>query len=157
MVRFRRIAHAGKSLVFLTALSGALVAGIDAGLTYNSWPKMADKWIPDDLLARYPLWKNFFENPTTVQFDHRRLGEITYCVLTAAWLYSRRLPLSPRMRTAVNCVQLAATAQVLLGITTLLTYVPTSMASIHQAGALTLLSTAIWLTHELKFIKYLPK
>ena len=53
--------------------SGAFVAGLDAGLTYNSWPKMADKWIPDDLLAISPKWKNIFENTTTVQFDHRLL------------------------------------------------------------------------------------
>lgn len=54
-------------------MTGAFVAGLDAGLTYNSWPKMADRWIPSDLLAFSPTWKNFFENPTTVQFDHRHL------------------------------------------------------------------------------------
>lgn len=53
--------------------TGAFVAGLDAGLVYNSFPKMADKWIPDDLLAFSPTLKNFFENPTTVQFDHRIL------------------------------------------------------------------------------------
>lgn len=52
---------------------GAFVAGLDAGLVYNSFPKMADRWIPDDLLAFSPTIKNFFENPTTVQFDHRIL------------------------------------------------------------------------------------
>jgi len=49
------------------------VAGLDAGLTYNSYPKMADRWIPTDLLAFDPKWKNIFENPTTVQFNHRHL------------------------------------------------------------------------------------
>lgn len=53
--------------------TGAFVAGLDAGLVYNSFPKMADRWIPDDLLAFSPTLKNFFENPTTVQFDHRIL------------------------------------------------------------------------------------
>ena len=52
---------------------GAFVAGLDAGLTYNSWPKMAERWIPDDLLSYSPKWKNIFENPTTVQFNHRHL------------------------------------------------------------------------------------
>ena len=46
---------------------------MDAGLVYNTWPKMADKWIPDDLWAISPKWKNIFENPTTAQFDHRLL------------------------------------------------------------------------------------
>lgn len=53
--------------------SGAFVAGLDAGLVYNSFPKMGERWIPDDLLAFSPVLKNFFENPTTVQFDHRVL------------------------------------------------------------------------------------
>jgi len=52
---------------------GAFVAGLDAGLVYNSFPKMADKWIPDDILAYEPVASNFTENPTTVQFDHRIL------------------------------------------------------------------------------------
>ena len=69
----RKFAHGTMALVFFTAMSGAFVAGLDAGLTYNSWPKMADRWIPDDLLAFSPKWRNFFENPTTVQFDHRHL------------------------------------------------------------------------------------
>ena len=55
------------------ALLGAFVAGLDAGLVYNSFPKMAGQWIPDDILALSPKIKNFFENPTTVQFDHRIL------------------------------------------------------------------------------------
>ena len=51
------------------------MAGLDAGLTYNTYPKMADKWIPDDLVSQYiePKYKNIFENPTTVQFNHRLL------------------------------------------------------------------------------------
>lgn len=49
------------------------MAGLDAGLTYNTWPKMADRWIPSDLMAYKPKWSNIFENPTTVQFDHRIL------------------------------------------------------------------------------------
>ena len=46
---------------------------MDAGLTYNSFPKMADRWIPDDIMALSPKWKNLFENATTVQFNHRYL------------------------------------------------------------------------------------
>lgn len=71
--RIRMMAHGTKGLVFLTALSGAFVAGMDAGLIYNSFPKMGDKWIPDDILAVSPTSRNFTENPTTVQFDHRIL------------------------------------------------------------------------------------
>jgi len=52
---------------------GAFVAGLDAGLVYNSFPKMGDKWIPDDILQIEPALVNITENPTTVQFDHRIL------------------------------------------------------------------------------------
>jgi heme a synthase len=63
--RFRKFAHATKGMIFLTALSGAFVAGLDAGLIYNSFPKMADRWIPSDILALSPTLRNFTENPTT--------------------------------------------------------------------------------------------
>lgn len=52
---------------------GAFVAGLDAGLVYNSFPKMGDKWVPDDILQMEPTISNITENPTTVQFDHRIL------------------------------------------------------------------------------------
>jgi len=76
--KFRMLAHSCKGLVFLTAFSGAFVAGLDAGLVYNSFPKMADKWIPDDILAYSPALRNFTENPTTVQFDHRILVKFKF-------------------------------------------------------------------------------
>lgn len=100
--RLRGLAHGTVAMVFITALSGtnnkphvtfckcnccphvylfctcspflgAFVAGLDAGLVYNSFPKMAGRWIPEDILAMSPNIKNFFENPTTVQFQHRLL------------------------------------------------------------------------------------
>ena len=54
--------------------TGAFVAGLDAGLVYNSFPKMAGQWIPEDFFTHSPKYKNFFENPSTVQFDHRLLA-----------------------------------------------------------------------------------
>lgn len=61
---------------------------------------MADKWIPDDILALSPKLVNFTENPTTVQFDHRILGTTTLGVITAVWLLSRKKILPPRAYTA---------------------------------------------------------
>ncbi|XP_054167181.1 cytochrome c oxidase assembly protein COX15 homolog [Oppia nitens] len=157
VLKFRRYTHMTKGFIFFTALSGALVAGLDAGLVYNSWPLMADRIIPTDLLSQSPKWKNFFENATTVQFDHRRLGELVLCGSTGLWIYSRRLPLSPRTRLAVNCLFAATLLQVTLGVTTLLFYVPKSLAASHQSGALTVLTIALWLSHEMKLLKKLPK
>lgn len=56
------------------------MAGLDAGLVYNSFPKMAGRWIPEDILAFSPKISNFTENPTTVQFDHRLLVNATFYI-----------------------------------------------------------------------------
>ena len=152
--RFKGLAHATKAAVFLTALSGAFVAGLDAGLIYNSFPKMADRWIPSDILALSPALRNFTENPTTVQFDHRVLGTATLTLITGMFLLSRRRLLPPRAYKAATAVAAMGWMQVALGITTLLTYVPVPLAASHQSGSLVLLSLAIWLTHELKLVKH---
>ncbi|KAJ8677895.1 hypothetical protein QAD02_013682 [Eretmocerus hayati] len=71
--QFQICARMSKVLIFLTAISGAFVAGLDAGLIYNSFPKMSNQWIPDDIVMFHPVWKNFTENPSLVQLDHRIL------------------------------------------------------------------------------------
>lgn len=156
-LKFKRLAHATKGMIFLTALSGAFVAGLDAGLVYNSFPKMADRWIPSDILAFSPALKNFTENPTTVQFNHRLLGTTTLALISGLYLLSRRRVLPSRAYTAATAVAIMGWLQVALGITTLLTFVPVSLAACHQSGSLVLLSMAVWLTHELKYLKKIPK
>ncbi|XP_045769704.1 cytochrome c oxidase assembly protein COX15 homolog isoform X2 [Maniola jurtina] len=150
-------AHTVKAMAFFTAVSGAFVAGLDAGLVYNSFPKMGDHWLPDDILAFSPALRNFTENPTTVQFDHRVLGTSTLIAATCLWLVARGKPLSPVARRVANGVGAMAWLQVGLGILTLLHYVPTPLAASHQSGSLVLLTLAIWLTHEVKLLKYIPK
>jgi len=61
-------------------LTGAFVAGLDAGLVYNTWPMMADRWIPSDLFALTPKWRNIFDNGTTAQFNHRHLVKFLICI-----------------------------------------------------------------------------
>lgn len=96
---------------------GAFVAGLDAGLVYNSFPKMADKWIPDDILALSPKISNITENPTTVQFDHRVLGTTTLCLISAMWLMSRKRQLPPRAYIAASAVGAMAWFQVFFLVT----------------------------------------
>ncbi|CAG0881347.1 unnamed protein product [Darwinula stevensoni] len=156
LVRFRAASHAVKGLVFLTAVSGAFVAGLDAGLVYNSFPKMADRWIPSDLLAMSPTAKNFTENATTVQFDHRILGTLSLASVTGLWFASRRLQLPGKARAAATTLLAVGWSQVILGIHTLILFVPTWCASLHQLGSLLTISSAVWLTHELKWVKKFP-
>ncbi|XP_067276986.1 cytochrome c oxidase assembly protein COX15 homolog isoform X1 [Pseudorasbora parva] len=152
LVHLRRVAKVTGGLVFLTALSGAFVAGLDAGLVYNSFPKMGERWIPDDLLAFSPTVKNAFENPTTVQFDHRILGISSLTAITGLYLYSRRTHLPRRAKVAIGCLTAMAYTQVLLGISTLLLYVPTPLAATHQSGSVALLSFSVWVLAELRRI-----
>ncbi|KAJ9583855.1 hypothetical protein L9F63_021800, partial [Diploptera punctata] len=154
--KFRWLCHSCKGMVFLTALSGAFVAGLDAGLVYNSFPKMADRWIPDDIMAYSPKISNVTENPTTVQFNHRILGTTTLCLISGMWVLSRRMKLPPRAYTAATDNRVLGWP-VTLGICTLLWYVPVTLAAAHQSGSLVLLSLAVWLTHELKHVKRIVK
>ncbi|KAH8272832.1 hypothetical protein KR018_002001 [Drosophila ironensis] len=151
------LSHLTKAMVLLTAISGAFVAGLDAGLVYNSFPKMGDKWIPDDMWQFQPLQRNITENPTTVQFNHRILGISTVTLTTALWLVTRRMKLPKRANWAINAVAAMAWTQATLGVTTLLNYVPVPLATAHQSGSLILLSFALWLSHEVRLLKYLPK
>ncbi|XP_073338581.1 heme A synthase COX15 [Pagrus major] len=150
LMQLRRFAKGTGGLVFLTALSGAFVAGLDAGLVYNSFPKMGERWVPDDLLAFSPALKNFFENPTTVQFDHRILAMSSLTAITGLYLFSRRMVLPRRAKMAISLLAAMAYAQVALGISTLLLYVPTPLAATHQSGSVALLSLAIWVLAELR-------
>jgi len=154
MASLRRMVISSKALVFLTLVSGAFVAGLDAGLVYNSFPKFADRWIPEDLLLFSPLLRNITENPTCVQFDHRVLGVSSLALISATALKAYRTPgLPPHIRAAALALGAMGWCQVGLGITTLLLYVPVSVAALHQSGALATLSIAMWTAHDMKFMK----
>jgi len=157
MAKIRHGTHATKALIFTTLVSGAFVAGLDAGLVYNSFPKMGDNWIPQEILELSPTLKNFTENPVTVQFQHRQLGTLTLAVITALVYKARKLPLPPAARKASMALLFMGYMQVTLGISTLLLYVPVPVASMHQAGALLTLSSALWFSHEIKLMKILKK
>ncbi|KNZ79191.1 Electron transfer protein 1, mitochondrial [Termitomyces sp. J132] len=155
---FKRQAWALTGLVLLTALSGAFVAGLDAGLVYNEFPLMGGRLMPpaDELLSpsyaksadKSDLWwRNIFENPTTVQFDHRVLATTTYISTLLLWASScrpaLRAVLPPLTRTAMTAAFAMANVQVLLGISTLLYLVPVPLAAAHQAGSVMLLSAML--------------
>lgn len=137
-------------LISLTIISGGFVAGLKAGEIYNTFPMMGAYWIPPGLTALEPLWRNVFDNITTVQFDHRVLAIITFLLITAYWLRSRNAGLPARSRKAAAGVMTIAVIQVSLGISTLILSVPTLLAASHQAVAMLLLSFALYLTHSLR-------
>jgi cytochrome c oxidase assembly protein subunit 15 len=137
-------------LVFTTLVAGAFVAGTRAGYLDNTFPLMEGQFVPPDYGHLTPLWRNWFENLTTVQFDHRVLAESTWFVIAALWLASLRASLTQRQRWALHALFFFACLQLALGITTLLTVVWLPVAAAHQAGALCLLSSALIAAYALK-------
>ena len=134
-------------LVTITVISGGFVAGMDAGLIYNTFPMMGSYWIPPGLFALDPLWRNFFENMATVQFDHRVLAILTFCTIVAYWWFLRKAAVPDRLRRGANGLLHAAVLQVALGISALLLMVPTPLAAAHQATALVLFTVVLYLCH----------
>lgn len=145
--RLRRPLSALLLLVTLTMAAGGLVAGLHAGLIYNSFPLMYGEWFPGEALEMTPRWLNFFENHALVQFDHRLLATTAWAAAVASWLWSRRLDLDRALRRRLLALPLAATLQAGLGIATLLAMVPVGLAAAHQACAFLLFSAVLWALH----------
>ena len=138
------------SLLSLTIVSGGFVAGLKAGKIFNTFPMMGDYWIPPGVMAMEPAWRNFFDNPATVQLDHRVLAMTTFFVVVTFWARIPKIDLSARASTAVHVLLAALLVQVTLGILTLLYFVPTALASTHQAVAMLLFTAAIYVAHCLR-------
>jgi cytochrome c oxidase assembly protein subunit 15 len=135
------------ALVCLTILSGGLVAGLDAGFAYNTFPLMGEGLIPPDALALEPAWLNLVENVATVQFQHRVLALSTAVAVAVLWLFGRRRARDARVVAALHLVLAVAVMQLGLGIATLLLYVPIPVAAMHQAGAILLFTATLWALH----------
>lgn len=147
-------------LTGLTLASGAFVAGNDAGLAYNTFPKMTeDSWVPwEDLEdpGLLPKYRNVFENTALVQLNHRILGVGTgtaALALAGVSLLRHRAALTPQAQRGLRLVGGVAAAQASLGVATLLSYVPIEMAALHQVGSLALLSSGTYLVHSLRYVR----
>ena len=131
-------------LVYVQLLAGALVAGIDGGLGFNTWPLMNGALIPNGLGEADPWHLNLFENPLTVQFNHRVLGYavVVAAVLQALWIAHR--PGTAPLRGSAAALAALALLQVALGIWTLLSAVPIALGLAHQAGAILVFAAALY-------------
>jgi cytochrome c oxidase assembly protein subunit 15 len=133
-------------LVPFTAASGAFVAGLRAGKIYNTFPLMGDGLVPPEYGQLVPFWRNLFENPSAVQFNHRVIATATFGLAVWVWYRARR-SVNARLLRATRLVLVAALLQVTLGIATLLTGVPVQLGVAHQAGAVLLFTTALLALH----------
>ena len=146
-------AFAVTGLTAITIVSGALVAGNDAGRAYNTYPKMNDEWIPHDIVALSPWTRNLTENTATVQFNHRVLGTATALGALTLFGIGKGSLVTPQVRNGLLAVGLAATGQMTLGVVTLLNYVPISLAAAHQLGAAVVMTSGLYLCHSLRYAK----
>jgi cytochrome c oxidase assembly protein subunit 15 len=133
-------------LVPFTAASGAFVAGLRAGKIYNTFPLMGRGLVPPEYGQLVPFWRNLFENPAAVQFNHRVLATATFALAMWIWYRARRSE-NLRLVRAARLALGAALLQVTLGISALLTSVPVALGIAHQAGAVLLLTAALLAVH----------
>ncbi len=137
-------------LIFITVLSGGFVAGLKAGYAFNTFPLMGGRLVPESIFALSPVWKNFFENIATVQFDHRVMATLLFIIIPLFWLNAIRQDVPARVRTGAHLLLAMLGIQVTLGISTLLLHVPVPLAAAHQGGALMLFTIMLFITHELR-------
>ncbi len=143
--RLRAAAFATLSLVALTIAAGGFVAGLHAGLTYNTFPLMDGRLVPDSYADLEPFARNLVENIATVQFDHRLLATVTLLASSGltvlVWHRSRRRAMVLMALVAV---------QYLLGIAVLLMAVPPDLAVMHQICAVLVLSVVLSILHAVR-------
>jgi cytochrome c oxidase assembly protein subunit 15 len=163
--KFRKSVALLGILVFVTAMSGGLVAGLDAGMIYNEFPRMGLGFHPpkSELFNKFYsrkedgsdlFWRNMLENPSTVQLNHRVLATTTFTAILSLWAYTRfnrrvRAALPSNARKGMVGVVHLLLMQVTLGISTLIYLVPIPLASAHQAGSVALLTGVLVLGNRI--------
>jgi cytochrome c oxidase assembly protein subunit 15 len=141
-------------LIYFMILTGGIVAGIRAGFAYNTWPLMGEWFFPPGLFPEQLGFKAVFEDITTVQFNHRMLAYfIAACVAIFVYKGTTARMLSGKAHTAMFALLIALICQVGLGISTLIYLVPVPLAAAHQAGAVVLLTAALYVAHRLSDVR----
>ena len=145
-----RLPYIFPALVYVQMLLGALVAGLHAGLIYNTWPSMDGRFAPENPFFSQPPWINFFENAGLAQFDHRIGAYIVAIAAIVVFVSAMRARLTGPALTSAYVILTVTFAQIALGIVTLLSQAPILLSALHQTTALLLLSAALWHAFEAK-------
>ena len=145
----------GIPLLILTTIQiiyGAFVAGLKAGLVYNTWPKMGSEWIAESI--PYMFQKegiiSFADNMATIQFIHRILALIVFFFVAYIFAKARVLSLNKYQKQAIQFLMVIVTIQFTLGVFTLVLAVPVTLGVLHQIGALALLSGIVYFIFHFK-------
>lgn len=137
-------------LVCVQIIYGALVAGLKAGLVFNTFPTMNGVWIPSDLLFFEPWYENLYHNITTVQFIHRWNAIFLVILLPLWWCIASRDVITSPVKSAGKMMLATLGVQFALGVLTLINAVPLPLALLHQMTALVLFGLMVALMHALR-------
>ena len=138
-------------VTYLQIVAGAFVAGTGSGKTYNEWPLMDGRVVPDGYLIQEPALRNIFENPAAIQFNHRMLAYVLLALFAlVAWRYRR----TAALRAPLALLGGLLFWQVALGVWTLLAAAPLNLALLHQFSSVLIFLAAIWTTWRSRNLRY---
>jgi cytochrome c oxidase assembly protein subunit 15 len=142
-------------LVALTIVAGGFVAGLHAGLAYNTFPLMDGQLVPEGYADLTPFGRNLIANIAAVQFNHRLLASLT--LLSALALVAAAWPYRAQLGWRAGLVAGAVLLQYVLGVSTLLWVVPAELAMLHQICAILLLTSVLLTAHAIRFAAPAPR
>lgn len=149
-IKFRNLVRWGLAILMLQIIYGAFVAGLDAGFIHNHWPMMSEgKFMHETVyIEQTPLYKNFIEGKSGVQFIHRMLAYVVVVFIIVIWQKSKKIALTSMQTQAINALLMMVAVQFLLGVFTILLQVPVWLGVVHQVGAFFLLSIMTFTLHR---------
>lgn len=148
-LELRRALSFALVLIGMTLIYGAFVAGLRAGLIYNSFPDFNGALLPAGI-GQAPFWNLVLYDAGTVQMLHRLLALFTLFYIWGITLAAGRKHWPKYTYALLFALVTLVFAQVFLGILTLLWQVPLIPAVTHQAFAFLLLGVAVALRYELR-------
>lgn len=147
--KFRNLIIASYLVLIFQIIYGAFVAGLKAGLVHNHWPLMNEgQFMHETVTILEPFYKNLIENPSGIQFIHRVVAYIVVFFILIIWFKAKKKILTKYQSIAVNALLILVGVQFLLGVLTLLLYVPLWLGVAHQVGAFLLLSAMTFTLHR---------
>lgn len=146
----RNIIRFGLAILLIQIIWGAFVAGLDAGLIHNHWPLMNDGELIHETVytEQVPLWRNFVEGRSGVQFFHRYMAYAVVAIIFFIWYRTRKLQLTLPQKNGINILLVLVFAQFILGVFTLILHVPVVLGVLHQVTAFFLLAAMTFVLHR---------
>jgi cytochrome c oxidase assembly protein subunit 15 len=147
--KVKRLTKIAFGIIVVQIIYGAFVAGLKAGLFYNTFPSMGTSLFPDTIISFSPFWRNLLENPAGVQFIHRYIAYAVVIAVVFLWETARKMQLTTLQRKAANIMLGVVCTQFILGIITIVYAVPITMGVLHQTGAFVLFASILFFLHSL--------